>query len=68
MITLDETVVAKLVNEYYLTWTSSVKAKDAMIREAARDKTSLPNNFWHDEYHAREKYRAALRLLETLQT
>lgn len=47
-------------------WRSEQRVLTEMVIEAARTKTALPNNYWHDEYMAHQKLQIAEVLAQEL--
>jgi len=47
-------------------WLSASNRKSMAILEAARNRTFLPDNYWQDEYRARQAYNTALNLYYAL--
>lgn len=47
-------------------WREEANRKAAMILEATKNKTHIPDNFWQTEFRARQAYNSSIRLLRAL--
>jgi len=65
-VTLDLDAVRRRVEQYRVDWEQKRDARDRMVAEAARDKTSPPDHYWQEEHRARALYGSALAFLEAL--
>lgn len=55
------------VANYRAKWQAEKRALDAMIKEAAKDKRSPPNDYWKPEHEARIRLRMAEGVLAALE-
>jgi hypothetical protein len=64
MMKLNVEVLTNTTAKYQQQWLTEKAHLDAAVAVSSRDKTSLPDNYWQAERHARLRYELAASLLE----
>lgn len=60
-------VAKKVVERYRAHWLEARRLHDNMVLDASVSKTHLPDNYWQDEYKARQRYYVATKIAEAMQ-